>query len=53
MLTLETLMTPAPVTITAEASLRQAVDLLAAMGVNALSVMAGNDIARASTRDLT
>ena len=44
MLKLETLMTPAPVTITAEASLRQAVELLATMGVNALPVMAGNDI---------
>src|SRR5512142_2650899 len=37
-------MTPAPVTISAEASLRDAVDLLAAMGVNALPVMAGDQI---------
>lgn len=44
MLKLGTLMTPAPVTISAEASLRDAVDLLAAMGVNALPVMAGDQI---------
>jgi CBS domain-containing protein len=43
-LRLGTLMTPAPVTISAEASLRDAVDLLAAMGVNALPVMAGDHI---------
>jgi CBS domain-containing protein len=43
-LKLGTLMTPAPVTITAEATLRQAVDLLTAMGVNALPVMAGHHI---------
>ncbi|HEV8499092.1 MAG TPA: CBS domain-containing protein [Gemmatimonadaceae bacterium] len=44
MLKLGSLMTPAPVTIGADASLRDAVDLLAAMGVNALPVMAGNEI---------
>ena len=44
MLKLGTLMTPAPVTIAAEASLRQAVDLLAAIGVNSLPVMAGDHI---------
>jgi CBS domain-containing protein len=43
-LKLETLMTPAPVTIAADASLRDAVELLAAMGVNALPVMAGDQI---------
>jgi CBS domain-containing protein len=37
-------MTPGPVTIGADASLRDAVDLLAAMGVNALPVMAGDVI---------
>lgn len=44
MLKLGTLMTPAPVTIGANASLRDAVELLATMGVNALPVMAGDHI---------
>ena len=44
MLKLGTLMTPEPVTIAATASLRDAVDLLAAMGVNALPVLAGDQI---------
>jgi CBS domain-containing protein len=44
MLKLDELMTPAPVTIAPDASLRDAVDLLAAMGVNALPVMIGNQI---------
>jgi CBS domain-containing protein len=43
-LRLETLMTPAPVTIAADASLRDAVELLTGMGVNALPVMAGDQI---------
>lgn len=44
MLKLDELMTPAPVTIAPDASLRDAVDLLAAMGVNALPVMVGDHI---------
>jgi len=44
MLKLDELMTPAPVTIGPDASLRDAVDLLAAMGVNALPVMVGDHI---------
>ncbi|HMA23621.1 MAG TPA: CBS domain-containing protein, partial [Gemmatimonadaceae bacterium] len=44
MLKLGTLMTPAPVTIGPDATLRDAVDLLAAMGVNALPVMTGDHI---------
>lgn len=44
MLKLGTLMTPAPVTIAPDATLRDAVDLLAAMGVNALPVMTGDHI---------
>jgi CBS domain-containing protein len=38
------LMTPSPVTIAPDASLRDAVELLAAMGVNSLPVMAGDSI---------
>ena len=38
MLTLRELMTPAPVTITPGATLRDAVELLAKIGVNALPV---------------
>ena len=44
MLKLDELMTPAPVTIAPDASLRDAVDLLAAMGVNALPVVVGDHI---------
>ena len=44
MLKLGTLMTPSPVTIAPDASLRDAVELLTAMGVNALPVMAGDHV---------
>jgi CBS domain-containing protein len=44
MLTLKDLMTPAPVTITPGAALRDAVELLTKVGVNALPVTDGNAI---------
>lgn len=44
MLTLRDLMTPAPVTITPSATLRDAVELLAKVGVNALPVTDGDRI---------
>ena len=44
MLTLKELMTPAPVTIAPGATLRDAVELLAKVGVNALPVTDGDDI---------
>src|SRR5215510_3620421 len=44
MLTLQDLMTPAPVTITPGATLRDAVELLTKVGVNALPVTDGDDI---------
>jgi CBS domain-containing protein len=43
-LKLGTLMTPSPVTIAPDASLRDAVELLAVMGVNALPVIAGDHV---------
>jgi CBS domain-containing protein len=44
MLTLRELMTPAPVTIAPAATLRDAVELLAKIGVNALPVTQGDEI---------
>ena len=44
MLALKDLMTPAPVTITPGATLRDAVELLTKVGVNALPVIDGGDI---------
>ncbi|HEY7395926.1 MAG TPA: CBS domain-containing protein [Gemmatimonadaceae bacterium] len=44
MRTLETLMTPAPVTISPGATLRDAVDLLTSVGVNALPVTIGEHV---------
>jgi len=44
LLNLGALMTPSPVTIAPDASLRDAVELLAAMGVNALPVVSGDVI---------
>jgi predicted transcriptional regulator len=41
---LGTLMTPSPVTIAPDASLRDAVELLTVMGVNALPVVAGDHV---------
>ena len=44
MLALKDLMTPAPVTITPSATLRDAVELLSKVGVNALPVVDGNTV---------